>query len=146
VDNGERIPSSLPTRTIKIRVKVNPAYSMSVAIQTYWWAPVAVLLLALLWRSTILLRRMSKPARVANDDLVALVHHESGAPGDLTDTHPSIPAVKLRQILISHFNESELRDLCFDLGIDYEVLGGDDKTDKARELILYFGRVERTSE
>lgn len=47
---------------------------------------------------------------------------------------------KLRQILVEHFSESELRDLCHDLGIDYESLPGDGKSSKARELVAHFER------
>ncbi len=47
---------------------------------------------------------------------------------------------KLHQILSTLFNESELRDLCFNLGIDYENLPGVSKPDKARELVVYFQR------
>jgi hypothetical protein len=32
--------------------------------------------------------------------------------------------IQLRQALDAHFNESELRDLCFALGVDYENLPG----------------------
>jgi hypothetical protein len=45
--------------------------------------------------------------------------------------------------LVSHFNEEELRDLCFQLGIDYETLPGDSKTIKARELVAYHERRNR---
>lgn len=34
-----------------------------------------------------------------------------------------------------HFNESEFRDLCFGLDIDYGSLGGDHYYDRARELV-----------
>lgn len=40
-------------------------------------------------------------------------------------------------ILRKGFNSSELADLAFDLGIEYENLEGQDKSDKARELINY---------
>lgn len=43
----------------------------------------------------------------------------------------------LRDILIKHFGESELEDLCFELNVDYESLGGEGKAAKARELIEY---------
>lgn len=46
----------------------------------------------------------------------------------------------LLQGLIKCFNLSELKTLCFDLGIDFEVLGGDGKEDKARELISFLDR------
>jgi hypothetical protein len=48
--------------------------------------------------------------------------------------------IELRQWLTTSFNESELRMLCFDLSIDYENLAGERKTDKIRELIMYFER------
>jgi hypothetical protein len=48
--------------------------------------------------------------------------------------------VALRRFLISAFSDSELNDLCFDLGVDYENLPGQTKGDKARELIRYAER------
>jgi hypothetical protein len=52
----------------------------------------------------------------------------------------------LRQILVAHFNDSELRDLCFDLKVDYESLPGQGKSDKARELVGYMQRHGRIYE
>jgi hypothetical protein len=46
----------------------------------------------------------------------------------------------LREFLVNHFDDSELRTLCFDLGVDYDELRGESKADKARELIAYFER------
>ena len=46
----------------------------------------------------------------------------------------------LRKILTTRFNESELRTLCFDLGVDYDGLRGTGKADKARELVAYCER------
>lgn len=48
-----------------------------------------------------------------------------------------VTATQLHQVLTRYYNEGELRTLCFDLSIDYESLGGDGKTGKARELVLY---------
>lgn len=48
-----------------------------------------------------------------------------------------------RQLLIQHFSESELRTLCFDLGYDYELLPGREKSEKARELIAYYRRINK---
>ena len=53
---------------------------------------------------------------------------------------PETNLARLRQGLRTCFNDSELRDLCFDLGVDYESLPGEGKGDKARELIAYLGR------
>jgi hypothetical protein len=53
---------------------------------------------------------------------------------------------KLRQILTTYFDESELRDLYFDLGIEYGSLQGESTRDKARELISYLKRRGRIFE
>ncbi len=42
--------------------------------------------------------------------------------------------------LLKHFNNSELDAVCFNLGIDKENLGGEDKPARARELIQYCER------
>ena len=56
-----------------------------------------------------------------------------------------INQTELRKILIDHFNDDELRDLCFDLdrsciGIDYDDLPGEGRRGKVRELIKYAKR------
>lgn len=48
--------------------------------------------------------------------------------------------IYLRLVLRNRFNQSELRDLCFDLGVDYEDLPGNGRADKARELVAYLDR------
>ncbi len=53
-----------------------------------------------------------------------------------TETYRS----QLRQNLVAAFNDSELRDLCFDMNVDYETLNGENKADKARELIAFCER------
>lgn len=53
---------------------------------------------------------------------------------------------RLRQILTERFSEDELRTLCFDLGVDYEVLPAEGKAGKARELVSYLERRKRLSE
>jgi len=56
-------------------------------------------------------------------------------------TKPHLPPLPtLRQLLTDCFNEGELRDLCFDLRVDYENLSGAGKGDKARELVAFFER------
>ena len=57
-----------------------------------------------------------------------------------TTTTPAVDRAKLRQTLADSFSEDELRDLCFDLGVDYENLPGAGKSGKARELIAYAQR------
>jgi hypothetical protein len=41
------------------------------------------------------------------------------------------------------FNDNELRDLCFELDIDYESLPGEGKAAKVRELVTYCQRRDR---
>lgn len=53
---------------------------------------------------------------------------------------------QLRVALNSYFNDDELRDLCFTLGIDYENLGGDTKSEKVLELIQYCERHGRSDD
>lgn len=46
----------------------------------------------------------------------------------------------LRVMIYKRFDKSELQDLCFDMGVDYDGLIGENQSDKARELIKYFQR------
>jgi tetratricopeptide (TPR) repeat protein len=52
----------------------------------------------------------------------------------------------LRQVLTDRFSDDELRTLCFDLGLDYDLLPGEGKGGKARELVRYLERRERLTE
>ena len=54
-------------------------------------------------------------------------------------THTQLLA-RLRQDLLDRFNDQELRDLCFDLGIEYDDLPPGGRADKARELVAYCER------
>ena len=71
------------------------------------------------------------------------------APPDFTqttippDVSREIDPRKLLNALDVNFNEVELRDLCFDLEVDYVTLPADGKQAKARELIIYFTRRNR---
>lgn len=55
-----------------------------------------------------------------------------------------VPGPVLRRVLDRYFNASELQILCFDLGIEYENLGGASKSDKTSELVAYAERHNRT--
>ena len=39
-----------------------------------------------------------------------------------------------------HFDKSELQTLCFDMDVDYDRLSGENRSDKARELVAYCER------
>jgi internalin A len=49
----------------------------------------------------------------------------------------------LRKFLIERLNDEELKELCFELHVDYESLGGEGKKGKARELISALDRRHR---
>lgn len=52
----------------------------------------------------------------------------------------------LRRQLIASFDLEELKELCADLGVDYDNLAGDGKATKIRELVAYFDRRGTTDE
>lgn len=65
-----------------------------------------------------------------------------------TPSNPSPSTMTLAQfngLLRKQFNESELKDVCLTLQVDYELLPGNSKADKSRELILYLQRRGRVS-
>jgi hypothetical protein len=71
------------------------------------------------------------------------VHYVGGAPttsSSVNRTDAAVNMATLRERLIAAFSDAELRDLCFDLGIEYESLGGEGKAGKVRELISYCER------
>ncbi len=47
---------------------------------------------------------------------------------------------KLNGIIDNHFNLEELKELCFNLNIDYDNLSGETKKIKISELIKYLNR------
>ena len=53
---------------------------------------------------------------------------------------------RLHQILNAHFDEEELRTLCFNLNVDFDSLPVKGKANKARELVTYLERLGRISE
>jgi hypothetical protein len=48
--------------------------------------------------------------------------------------------VRFRIYLEKYFDLNELETLCFDLGVDYEAIGGDSKSEKCRKLIEFCQR------
>ena len=49
----------------------------------------------------------------------------------------------LHDMLDTYFNEQELRELCFDLGVDYEDLPFSGQGNKARELVALCARLNQ---
>jgi hypothetical protein len=57
--------------------------------------------------------------------------------------------VQLRRTLTDRLSTGDVRTLCFDMDLDYGMLGGENKGDKVRELVLYAesrGRVPKLVE
>jgi hypothetical protein len=57
-----------------------------------------------------------------------------------------IDPVRLRDLLLAGFNEEDLKDLTFSLGIEYDDLRGGNRSAKARELVAYCIRDSRLDE
>lgn len=66
--------------------------------------------------------------------------------GSLVNNGLTVTMPQIRTFIVQHYNDSELRDLCFELGIDYENLPGGGKADKARELVAHCNRRGRLAE
>jgi len=64
----------------------------------------------------------------------------------MTDNERPRSRSMLRQNLSRYFTVEELREMCFDLGVEYENLPAASKESKVRELISYFERHGRTTE
>ncbi len=62
----------------------------------------------------------------------------------LESEQPNPFLAKLRNIISKSFNESELRELCDEVGADYQNLGGGGKADRTRELVAWCERRSRT--
>jgi WD40 repeat protein/predicted Ser/Thr protein kinase len=65
--------------------------------------------------------------------------------GEVTNRY-QINRTKFRDLLMMCFDDSELKLLCFDVGIDYENLPGQGKINKAQDLIDYAERHGRTDD
>jgi len=94
------------------------------------------------WRSKLDVKA-SSPLRIDQTEVAAV---QRGTATVEQASAEQANAAALRQLLVTLFNESELRDLCFDMHIDYESLAGQAKGDRARELVAYARRHNRTDE
>ncbi len=70
---------------------------------------------------------------------------------EVDETVPHAPASRafltaLRVAFDELFTDSELQNICFDLGIEWEELGGATKGDKARALVQYMEKRRRVPE
>ncbi len=63
-----------------------------------------------------------------------------GGDADIADS------AALRDMLVTQFTESDLRDMTYDLGVNYEDFAGDTMNGKVRELVSYMRRSGRMDE
>jgi hypothetical protein len=63
----------------------------------------------------------------------------SASPAPAFTPHPA-EHERLYQALVAHFDQEELRTLCFKLGVEYDDLRGEGREAKARELARYVSR------
>ncbi|MEI2612231.1 MAG: hypothetical protein V9G20_26640 [Candidatus Promineifilaceae bacterium] len=82
-------------------------------------------------------QREQRALTTANKSLSAAAPHTDDTPSHLASLHQQLTIL---------FSEGELRNLCFDLGVDYESLPARSKDGKARELIAHMQRNSRLSE
>ncbi len=54
--------------------------------------------------------------------------------------------VRLRQVLVEYFSEGDIKILCFDLGVDFDNLSGENKGEKIIDLIERLVRLNRILE
>jgi hypothetical protein len=57
--------------------------------------------------------------------------------GEEVELRPSPEARRLHRVLRTRLDLEELRTLCFDLGVNYDSLGGEGLSAKARQLVLF---------
>ena len=57
-----------------------------------------------------------------------------------------LDSVQIQNVLVEYYNLSELQQLCARLDIDYEALGGRNKSDKARAIVRQMQREDRLEE
>ncbi|MCB8977791.1 MAG: hypothetical protein H6657_10245 [Ardenticatenaceae bacterium] len=57
-----------------------------------------------------------------------------------------VDPVHLRQVLTQYYSEGELRTMCFDMGIDYESIGGRGKAEKVADLVIFAQRNGRLNQ
>jgi len=83
------------------------------------------------------------PVASSQDTRGAAEFHHISATRAIT---PSPEAARLHDILTTHFDLEELRTLCFQLGVNYDFLAGEELRGKARELLLHLQRQDALSE
>ncbi len=88
----------------------------------------------------------SQPASLASETVPTQKGYFQDTSAQKSIASPQNVLIALRENLNAYYSESELRSLCFDLGIEYEHLGGRSKPEKVLDLIGFMqrrGRLEQ---
>jgi hypothetical protein len=59
---------------------------------------------------------------------------------------PGSPPTILRHFFLANYSLDQLQQLCLELDIDWQIIAGDNKDSKVRNLLLYLQRRNRTAE
>lgn len=146
---------ALPTLYVSIWSFILVNNSESEIIQTLWGPLFRILLIVLLNVAAIWLffgpiygvhlqMKRRKEETLALLDTIASDDGQKDS-NELTEWQSSLnqQRVGLRTLLENSFNEDELSTLCFDLGVEFENIGGETKIDKSREIVTMFERKQR---
>jgi hypothetical protein len=80
------------------------------------------------------------------EDMTATILAKIGDRESETLTLQQKERARLRKNLTTYFSDTDLREICFDLGLDYQEMPGEDKRMFVVELILHMERRGRLSE
>jgi tetratricopeptide (TPR) repeat protein len=103
---------------------------------------------AIYQQNTVFIRRAEGTGIASLDESLAiraekLRFSQAGHQAARDTSSESSETAELRHLLATRLSDGDLRTLCFDLGIDYDDLPGEGKSNKIRELLAYLGRRER---
>lgn len=144
--NGRAVETrrDVPEKVITLSVRVNPPYSVSRLIRSYWWVSLGVL--GLVAGAFLVLKRRRNKAQPQGGSDQTHITGRTDAPLWSEEVAAQEQRMRLRHGLVEHFDLSEFRVLCADLNINYDVLDGEGLDDKAVDLVDYMDRRGRIAE
>lgn len=142
---GASLPNDLTQQVFSLRGATMPDGSLFPANEQ------------LLEKALELIKSNVQPGQVSKNELAIVYQYNTGKSKltayqitevqlQLDEDTQLVDLPKLAQEIETRFNESEIRDLCFKLEVDYESIQGNNKPDKVRELVLHLDRRLRTKE
>lgn len=92
------------------------------------------------------IRQLRQRPSAANSPVEAVILTELRRIGRQVANLEQMILARLYMTVEDQFNESEFQNLCFNLGVDYENLGGSGKAARIQALISYLHRRDRIGE